>query len=94
MVTWGEAGCLWVLEGMKTDFPQPQLQSSDLNPQHPDGVGEGGSASCLSLLMPPPSAKDRCLALPVYPGSAPGHRTPKLSNFLLSKGMLQKRKAF
>lgn len=37
--------------GVKSDFPHPQLQSSDLNPQHPDGVREGGSASCLSLLM-------------------------------------------
>lgn len=37
--------------GVKTDFPHLQLQSSDLNPQRLDGVGEGGSARCLSLLM-------------------------------------------
>lgn len=50
--------------GVKTDFPHLQLQSSDLNPQRLDGVGEGGSARCLSLLMLLPP-KDRCLALPV-----------------------------
>lgn len=32
--------------GMKADPTTPQLQSSDLNPQRPDEVGEGGSSSC------------------------------------------------
>lgn len=67
----------WVLEGMKTDFSQLQLQSSDLNPQHPDGVGEGGSASCLSPLMPPPfRPKTGVFTFAGIPLAVPlGHRT-------------------
>lgn len=46
--------------GVKSDFPHPQLQSSDLNPQHPDGVREGRQCQLsvpINAPAPPPTQR-------------------------------------